>query len=73
MKGLERETPPLVATDRDGTLLDYATRRVPEGFGEVLEHVLAAGATVAVASGRTPHGTIPAEATSILSKIGNLT
>ena len=29
VKGQERETPPLVATDLDGTLLDYATRRVP--------------------------------------------
>ena len=56
VKGQERETPPLVATDLDGTLLDYATRRVPEGFDEVLGRVLAAGAAFAVASGRTPHG-----------------
>ena len=45
---------PLVATDLDGTLLDYRTRSVPEGFGAVLDRVLAAGAAFAVASGRTP-------------------
>lgn len=45
---------PLVATDLDGTLLDYRTRSVPDGFGAVLDRVLAAGAAFAVASGRTP-------------------
>ena len=38
---------PLVATDLDGTLLDYRTRSVPEGFGAVLDRVLAAGAAFA--------------------------
>ena len=46
--------PPLVATDLDGTLLDYRTRSVPDGFGAVLDRVLAAGTAFAVASGRTP-------------------
>ena len=46
--------PPLVATDLDGTLLDYRTRSVPGGFGAVLDRVLAAGTAFAVASGRTP-------------------
>ena len=45
---------PLVATDLDGTLLDYRTRSVPAGFGAMLDRVLAAGAAFAVASGRTP-------------------
>ena len=49
-----REIPPLVATDLDGTLLDYRTRSVPAGFGAVLDRVLAAGTAFAVASGRTP-------------------
>ncbi len=46
--------PKLVVTDLDGTLLDYETRRVPEGFGAVIDRVLAAGAAFAVASGRPP-------------------
>jgi len=45
--------PPLVVTDLDGTLLDYRTRAVPEGFDAILDRVLAAGSAFAVASGRT--------------------
>lgn len=44
----------LVVTDLDGTLLDYRTRSVPDGFGTVLDRILASGAAFAVASGRTP-------------------
>ena len=56
---------PLVATDLDGTLLDYRTRSVPAGFGAMLDRVLAAGAAFAVASGRLDPETPPraAEAT----------
>lgn len=46
--------PKLVVTDLDGTLLDYETRRVPEGFDAVLDRVLDAGSAFAVASGRPP-------------------
>ena len=48
------DIPPLVVTDLDGTLLDYRTRRVPDGFGRILDRILAAGSAFAVASGRPP-------------------
>ena len=48
------DIPPLVVTDLDGTLLDYRTRRVPDGFGKMLDRILAAGSAFAVASGRPP-------------------
>jgi len=54
MRQPSAEPPPLVVTDLDGTLLDYRTRSVPDGFGAVLDRVLASGAAFAVASGRTP-------------------
>ncbi len=48
------DIPPLVITDLDGTLLDYRTRRLPDGFGKILDRILAAGSAFAVASGRPP-------------------
>lgn len=46
------DIPPLVATDLDGTLLDYRTRALPAGFEETLGRIFAAGTAFAVASGR---------------------
>lgn len=51
--------PQLVALDIDGTVLDPETQRVSAPVREAIQHVIAAGSHLVVATGRSLLGTVP--------------